>query len=119
MHYSKNDGRWHNTGTYNRSPTRTFYAKNDKEAKEIALGYIAVVKRPKETIELCSLVKLNLKSKKIKLENKYTKTINDENSIDFDSSPDLKNILTKNLEKKLSSTEFFDLEKMLLGEDLN
>lgn len=67
--YWKNDGEWHPAG-YDISPTYTFYAKDDKEARQLALGYIKENKVENEDFWISKLAELKIERRKVRISNK-------------------------------------------------
>lgn len=69
VEYWKNDGAWHSVG-YDLSPTYTFYAKDDKEARQLALGYIKENKVENEDFWISKLAELKIERRKVRINNK-------------------------------------------------
>ncbi len=106
MEYWRNDGEWHNSGTYDCSPILTFYAKDDKEAKEIALDYIFFKKRKWEETNLLRIVELKIEARELKLNESETATLGKDC---IEKKP-----IPKEIEKKITSIEFLSLEERIL-----
>ena len=69
VEYWKNDGGWYLVG-YDMSPAYTFYARDDKEARQLALGYIKENKVEGEDFCILKLGELKITRRRIKITNK-------------------------------------------------
>lgn len=69
VEYWRNDGDWHSIG-YDLNPAYTFYAKDDKEARQLALGYIKENEVENEDFWISKLAELKIERRKVRISNK-------------------------------------------------
>ena len=95
----RNDGQWHSSG-HDLSPTLVFEAKDDKEARELAHGYVALNTNHRQDVSLDRLYEIKIKIEQRKLRFRKMK----KNGLETFKRPSQK------IEEKVDITEFISLE---------